>query len=67
MRKYLPRLGWEKFECTADGDLIDPSNSDAMDQAFMFRWAFVVGWGHHVWWALAQPKDQMARFKKEDR
>lgn len=59
--KYLPRIGWEKFECTTSGDLIDPSAEEMMRGAVMFRWAFVIGWGVQVWWALAQPREKMQR------
>lgn len=64
MEKFLPRIGWEKFKCTETGILIDPANTDEMHRAFMFRWAFVIGWGHLVWWALAQPSDQMQRIEQ---
>lgn len=63
MLKYLPRVGWERFQCFEDGSLIDPSNEAAMRAAYMFRWAFVIGWGVQVWWAVAQPVDQMQRLK----
>lgn len=66
MKKYMPRIGWEKFECTESGVLISPENTAEMQSAFMFRWAFVVGWGERVLWAVAQPKDQMQRLKRED-
>lgn len=63
LRNYLPRIGWEKFECYLDGELIDPSNTPHMDSAMAFRWAFVIGWGPAVFWAGATPKEEMERFR----
>lgn len=63
LTNYLPRIGWEKFECYLDGELIDPSNTEHLDRAMVFRWAFVIGWGQAVFWAVVAPKEEMERFR----
>lgn len=62
MSFFKPRFGWEKFECFNTGDLIDPSDSKAMSEAIVYRWAFVIGWGNQVWWAIVKPTETMERF-----
>jgi hypothetical protein len=62
MKNLLPRVGFEKFECFEDGSLIDPSNENAIDQAIMFRWAFVIGFGEKILWSIVEPKEKMQRY-----
>lgn len=66
MKRYLPRVGWERFECFNDGTLVDPASTSAMRNASVFRWAFVFRWGERVLWAVVQPQDRMYRFDTKE-